>query len=1611
MLARSVNFEEKNQSLNKKPRWVIAISFDTADTDVHYFTSHNDCEVPAGTSTANIHYNVLRNPIVSSQKLDVRKAKSSIGNIQFQLIDKSNAITDLLNTKDAAGYGVRHKRVVAYRGYEGLAWDDYYVPPGGTQIISGKLSSDRGKYYFRAKDRQRSAKKDVFDNKKTTLTAAYTAGDTTLSVVSTADFEMVAHGTSYSDAPSSTVGYVEIEGVAFRYTGKTATTFTGVVGGVLNTRDVDIDVDTTASADRRPEVKEVIYLEMPAPKMAYAIYTNSLYGQSASIPDHWGLEISTDYIATSLFTSIGVDLWDTTDDTKGFVLRFDSLEKRDAKRFIQEQLLEPMGVFPRVLSDGQLGLKRMSSVTPDASPVAVLDETNVMAYRSLDHDLDSVANLYILNWNRERSKGKTTRTNAYVDTSSVSKNQEADVITRTYEGLHGSRHVPGVIHNVFDNLRNRFADAPELIQVDCHQSLNGLEIGDIVWCNFNQRDFVGGGNLNRAFEVQGYHDNGKKITLTLFGSTAKAGAISPTSASTVLTSTFYTSGLNAGNKLDAALTTTFTGGVLHVTANGTLTGGADATDVNNIYWYDGHVQIDDGVDVTWTNNIQIRCHSLTTNGNLLGNGQGHSGVAGGGGTDYNDGTAGALGYCESGGGCRSWSRSGGGYRVVSRQGGSVDGTWDAIPVPILTNNGTSIDGMWTDLRGCSGSSGGSIYRCENCSTEDAYGGTGGDGGAGIIIVARNVYSGVNGRIDVSGTDGALGTVIDASVIGSASEYMRSGSGAGGSPGGVLVLIDGNGTSTATVWANQGDTPIGGRRLPQGYTAHMPNGTNYSYHIGTQGEIGGQAVSHLNTNYLLHYIPAQETPEEDVAEETSVPTAISITPVTATLASLNTTYFEISVTPPSDGNYYGSRIMIAQNGTDGWHDLGIVRSTDEVVTPPVFPGITYEVRAYPISITGVQSEDYASDTQTVTASLETILGANYSLVTQTDPATNGGISLTANSLTAYDSGGVARVTIDASTGLITATNAVLSGTITATAGAIGGWDINSNHIDIGTGAAHMELNPSTGIWLGDDLIGNAPFSVTPAGVLTAESGTIGGWTLSATTLSNADALIDAGNERIQIGPTAGSYFRVDTATGLTLVDNTLGTVFDVPLDGSAPTFASGVINTTTFNITSSGILETSANAGNGTTAGVRINDTGIKLWNNSSTTPTIHLNAATGAITFNNWSDVSGTGVPDANADVTSANAQPVSWLTDAGALATLDTIGTTQIDANAVTTPKIAANAVTATEINVASLSAISAALGTVTSGTIQTSRLLTATSGQRIDLNPSSDNELHFYGNNGTTVEELCRIGISAFGGDNVVLNVGSSTTTNARMGILARSYSAEAIYAQSNSDYAIQAISNNSTAINASAGGSGYGGAFAGGTTGAPVLLGASASATAPSHSVTKGALWVTSGGHLYINYDGSTGWKHAGAVVQVVNTSNSAVSSGTTSMPYDDTVPQNTEGFEVMTRSIAPTATGNKLKIEVVVNASGAGNTQITAALFQDSTASALAAATKSIGTANRGEQIVFTHYMDAGTTSATTFKVRIGTNGTSNCTFNGESSSSTRRLGNVMASSITITEIVP
>lgn len=145
--------------------------------------------------------------------------------------------------------------------------------------------------------------------------------------------------------------------------------------------------------------------------------------------------------------------------------------------------------------------------------------------------------------------------------------------------------------------------------------------------------------------------------------------------------------------------------------------------------------------------------------------------------------------------------------------------------------------------------------------------------------------------------------------------------------------------------------------------------------------------------------------------------------------------------------------------------------------------------------------------------------------------------------------------------------------------------------------------------------------------------------------------------------------------------------------------------------------------------------------------------------------------------------------------------------------------------------------------------------------------------------------------------------------------------------------------------------------------------------------------------------------------VITETGAVATGTTAMPgISDSVPTSSQGDQYLSATITPKSASSTLIIDVHMELAGSVGGFLQAALFQDAGASAIASMILSnVGTANVPFIMSFRHKLVAGGTAATTFKIRAGLDRAGTTTFNG--SSATRIGGGTMASSITITEILP
>lgn len=150
------------------------------------------------------------------------------------------------------------------------------------------------------------------------------------------------------------------------------------------------------------------------------------------------------------------------------------------------------------------------------------------------------------------------------------------------------------------------------------------------------------------------------------------------------------------------------------------------------------------------------------------------------------------------------------------------------------------------------------------------------------------------------------------------------------------------------------------------------------------------------------------------------------------------------------------------------------------------------------------------------------------------------------------------------------------------------------------------------------------------------------------------------------------------------------------------------------------------------------------------------------------------------------------------------------------------------------------------------------------------------------------------------------------------------------------------------------------------------------------------------------------NAGQVIQSVYAEYLLNADLSTQIPADDTIPQITEGTEIVTASITPKYATSKLRVRFVgVAVVNTVDTGAAVALFRDATANALAAANNAWVKVGYQQTLALAHEEVAGSVAATTFRVRAGPATAINMRFNG--SNTGRLFGGVSKVTLIVEEV--
>jgi hypothetical protein len=129
--------------------------------------------------------------------------------------------------------------------------------------------------------------------------------------------------------------------------------------------------------------------------------------------------------------------------------------------------------------------------------------------------------------------------------------------------------------------------------------------------------------------------------------------------------------------------------------------------------------------------------------------------------------------------------------------------------------------------------------------------------------------------------------------------------------------------------------------------------------------------------------------------------------------------------------------------------------------------------------------------------------------QEDPVSPGwvGFTLGDNALDSISANKITAGTIDASVITVSNIDAANITTGTLTGRILSGNTIVGGTITIGSGTTIFKAD-TNGIYLGNSTFASAPFRVTPAGAMTATSGSIAGWTITSTELQSGSLYINS-----------------------------------------------------------------------------------------------------------------------------------------------------------------------------------------------------------------------------------------------------------------------------------------------------------------------------------------------------------------------------------------------------------------------------------------------------------------------------------------------------------------------
>ena len=820
-----------------------------------------------------------------SQRINTRKGSSDIGTFTATINEDADySFAGWVNSLLVAGGSLKDCRVKAYRFCEGDEWDASKL--WKTHVFDSFTAKDK-QIKLKTRDVQRYMQSKVFEPSSGRLVESLTDNSTHLRIKKSGNvsaFERFQHSDDYQIHPGQAVSYVYFSktGEVIAVDQKIEDVIDGaddyriIQRGVFGTTKQDIEISADTEDDNLPLGEEFIYLEGSASELAHQVATGKSRDGAITLPEHWHAHVPPDLIDINSFNSLG-------DEVESIRLRFPRLKKQTAKDFIEQQLYFPARITPYVNSSGAVRLRRSPSTSPDAAFVGTLTADDVVSVSDLKTDFGTIKTGLIIEWGWNWYLEKYTNPTLIIDSDAVSQHGYTEYEKVSFKGLHSATHTESTVRSIADYMRGLISHESLWLTVQVMPDRDFYDAGDVVRLKdlgdiVKDPSSVANINLDRSMSLISRNENPYTgdVTYQFFGIGRKIVSTASMTTGSNVSDVFL---LGDGENLADYVTI----------VDGEIQGANSLP--AGVYSYDGdlsHSAVDGQIIQSTPGTIELRVtgsYSPLHPESIVTVGMGQAGGLGqmGGGPDSavgdgRDPTAGVSGYFGN-----AYSANGVAAQHIWREAGTEGVTFNVtavrkvkstpaapatigkvteLPVfPLSVTDGV-LSGYPKDISGSGSPGSGAWINWTFTSSYDQTlivksqrnGRDGVSGGGGIIIVSRGGSTGANGGFNTSGAAGIPGLT-------TTTPTYYSGTSAGGCPGAVLWMVDGDHflpELDGRVIAKSGAADIPpASQIKEGEKVHVNyDRAPYRPNVDPSPELdySGVCVS-------VQYIPADSTPQE------------------------------------------------------------------------------------------------------------------------------------------------------------------------------------------------------------------------------------------------------------------------------------------------------------------------------------------------------------------------------------------------------------------------------------------------------------------------------------------------------------------------------------------------------------------------------------------------------------------------------------------------------------------------------------------------------------------------------------------------------------------------------